>query len=170
MIELLPAGEQRDLARLELAVTHREQAQTAQDDERAGLLERAREELVDATREASLSAELEARMHEELADVLDLVGRFDDAIVALRSIGGSVRQPGAGRHHERIARLIAGLSGPAPSSSLSTPRSPPARPYGTRHRCLFGLATRVRVPTSRIRARPGSPRRRRPTRPPGGRG
>ncbi|MDX3523232.1 tetratricopeptide repeat protein [Streptomyces scabiei] len=112
LIELLPAGEQRDLARLELAVTHRERAQTAQDEERAGLLERAREELVDATREATLSADLEARMHEELANVLDLLGRSDDAIVALRSIGGSVRQPGAGRHHEWIAHLIAGREQP----------------------------------------------------------
>ncbi|MEH0432687.1 tetratricopeptide repeat protein [Streptomyces stelliscabiei] len=112
LIELLPAGEQRDQARLELAVTHRGQAETSQDDERVELLERAREELVDATREASLSADLEARMHEELANVLDLLGRSDDAIVALRSIGGSVRQPGAGRHHEWIAHLIAGREQP----------------------------------------------------------
>jgi tetratricopeptide (TPR) repeat protein len=68
--------------------------------------------LTDATREATLSADLEARMHEELANVLDLLGRSDDAIVALRSIGGSARQPGAGRHHEWIAHLIAGREQP----------------------------------------------------------
>ncbi|MDX3614343.1 tetratricopeptide repeat protein [Streptomyces europaeiscabiei] len=112
LIELLPAGEQRDLARLELAVTHRGQAETSQGDERAELLERAREELVDATREASLSADLDARMHEELANVLDLLGRCDDAIVALRSIGATGRQSGAGRHHEWIAHLIAGREQP----------------------------------------------------------
>ncbi|MDX3846695.1 tetratricopeptide repeat protein [Streptomyces europaeiscabiei] len=112
LIELLPAGEQRDLARLELAVTRRRQADTSQGDERTGLLERAREELVDATREASLSPDLEARMHEELAHVLDLLGRCDDAIVALRSIGGTARQSGADRHHEWIAHLIAGREQP----------------------------------------------------------
>lgn len=105
LIELMPAGEQRDLARLELARTYRHQAETSPDGHRDELLDRAREELVNATREASLSTDLEAWMHEELATVLDLLGRSNEAIVALRAIGA--KQPDAARHHELIAHLMA---------------------------------------------------------------
>ncbi|MET7298542.1 hypothetical protein [Embleya sp. NPDC005575] len=112
LIELLPAGEQRDLARLELVRTYRKQAETSPDGDSERLLDRAREELVKATREASLSADLEAWMHEELATVLDLLGRSDEAIVALRAIGGTTEQPNTSQHHERIAHLMAGSEQP----------------------------------------------------------
>ncbi|MEU6669240.1 hypothetical protein [Streptomyces sp. NPDC046727] len=107
LIELLPAGEQRDRARLELAVTHRKQAETSRNDERGRLLAQARDELVKATREASLSTGLETWMHEELATVLDLLGRSDEAIVVLRAVSGMPEQPHAAQHHERIAHLLA---------------------------------------------------------------
>ncbi len=113
LVELLPAGEQRDRARLELAVTYRKQAGTSQNAQRERLLEHAREELCKATREASLSTDLDARMHEELATVLDLLGRSDDAIVALRAISGTTEQPHAAQHHERIAHLMAQCEQPS---------------------------------------------------------
>ncbi|MFB7225942.1 hypothetical protein [Streptomyces sp. NPDC056227] len=112
LIELLPAGEQRDFAWLELARTYRKQAETSPDGDSEKLLNRAREELVNATREASLSEDLEAWMHEELATVLDLLGRPDEAIVALRTIGGTAEQPHAAQHHERIAHLMTGSEQP----------------------------------------------------------
>ncbi|MFD5122701.1 tetratricopeptide repeat protein [Streptomyces sp. NPDC058385] len=107
LIELLPAGAQRDLARLELARTYRKQAAASPDGDSGRLLDRAREELIKATREASLSEDLEACMHEELATVLDLLGRASEAIVALRAIDGTLQRPDAAQHHERIAHLMA---------------------------------------------------------------
>ncbi|MET8806264.1 hypothetical protein [Streptomyces sp. NPDC004546] len=108
LVELLPTGEQRDIARLELARTYRAEAATAVDGTGDRLLDRARNELVKATRDASLGADVEARMHQELATVLDLLGRSDEAVRALRAIVGTRRQPDAFRIHERIADLMAG--------------------------------------------------------------
>ena len=107
LIELLPAGEERDRGRLELARTYRMHAEASPAGDRERLLDLALEGLVKATREASLSTDLEAEIYEELATVLNLLGRSREAIAALRSIGDAPDRAHSVQHHERIARLMA---------------------------------------------------------------
>ncbi|MFG3206697.1 hypothetical protein [Streptomyces sp. NPDC048192] len=107
LIELLPAGVERDRARLDLARTYRMHAEASLSEDRDRLLTLALDGLVKATREASLSAVLEEGMYEELATVLALMGRAREAIVALRCVGDADEPSHAAQHHERIARLLA---------------------------------------------------------------
>ncbi|MGW4758693.1 tetratricopeptide repeat protein [Streptomyces chartreusis] len=107
LIELLPAGVERDRARLDLARTYRMHAEASPPEDRHRLLILALQGLGKATREASLSAPLEEEMYEEMATVLVLLGRPREAIVALRSISDANEPLHAAQHHERIARLIA---------------------------------------------------------------
>ncbi|MEW2256900.1 hypothetical protein [Streptomyces sp. NPDC047869] len=107
LIELLPAGEERDRGRLELARTYRIHAEASPADDSERLLDLALEGLGKATREASLSKDLEAEIYEELATVLSLLGRSREAITALRSITDALDRTHRVQHHERIARLMA---------------------------------------------------------------
>ncbi|MFF0777673.1 hypothetical protein [Streptomyces sp. NPDC003720] len=107
LIELLPAGEERDRGRLELGRTYRMHAEASPVGDRERLLHLALEGLVKATREASLSTDLEAEIYEELATVLALLGRSREAIAALRSIGDTSDRTHCVHHHERIARMLA---------------------------------------------------------------
>ncbi|MER6015271.1 hypothetical protein [Streptomyces bluensis] len=106
LIELLPAGEERDRARLDLARTYRMHAEASLPEDRDRLLTLALEGLGKATREASLSTVLEEGMYEELATVLVLLGRPREAVIVLRSIGDADEPSHAAQHHERIARLM----------------------------------------------------------------
>ncbi|MFC9328720.1 hypothetical protein [Kitasatospora sp. NPDC057015] len=108
LVELLQVGAERDRARCQLAATYRQQAETRSGEERRRLLERALHELAVITREPGPHRAFDAGVQEEEAEVLHLLGRTKDAVVALRAAlaaGGSC--PGDARRHDRLAELLA---------------------------------------------------------------
>ncbi|MEV0636381.1 tetratricopeptide repeat protein [Streptomyces sp. NPDC050619] len=108
LIELDPPGDDRVRARTELARIYRMQAQDGRaNEQRVKLLDRSLSELMELTREPFPSKSLDAELHEEIADILLLLGRVDEAIIILRASTDQSGRSYDGLRHARLANLMA---------------------------------------------------------------
>ncbi|MFB7666416.1 hypothetical protein ACFC1R_21100 [Kitasatospora sp. NPDC056138] len=105
IFDLEPAGQDLDRAHRELAAVFRTRATTTTGEERKELLERAYEQLIIVAKAPRPSTKLDVQVNDDLVDVLELLGRSDEAVTVLRAV---VSTPGCPREAGRRARL-AGL-------------------------------------------------------------